>query len=113
MAPAQSSVIENTVFRPFAKVAEAVGLAAANVLPTVRRSVVFKCNPDTIPVSTLRNNGSKPDGYGLYTRHESYQEDGAVFWEAIVAPGEKKKNDAWDAVNDVSTCVNVLRSSDL
>ena len=108
MAPAQSNLIENTVFRSFAQVAEAAGLAAATVLPTVRQTVVFKCNPDMILVSTLRNSGSKPDGYGLYTRHESYQEDGPLFWEVIVAPGEQKKNDAWDAVKDVGIRVNVV-----
>ncbi|KAI0086025.1 hypothetical protein BDY19DRAFT_996211 [Irpex rosettiformis] len=101
--PSQSSRIEDVVYGPFASVAAAIGEAAANKLPSYPQRVIFKCNPNLVPMSSFRNNRSRPDGYGVYTAHDSYQpqaDDSAIHWELVVAPGEKKKKESDSDFND-------------
>jgi hypothetical protein len=99
--------VEDVVFAPFEDIARSVGDAAEHCFarscpePTVK----FRCNPRCTPLSSNRQNSSKPDGYGLYTSHVNYRatEDSRdVFWELIVAPGEVKKNARLEDINDVS-----------
>ncbi|KAI0084508.1 hypothetical protein BDY19DRAFT_1060215 [Irpex rosettiformis] len=100
---AKSPKGEDAVYGPFASVAAAIGAAAANKLPYQPQRVVFKCNPHLVPISRLRENRSRPDGYGVYTSHDNYQPqtDGSgIHWEFIVAPGEKKKKESDSDFND-------------
>ncbi|KAI0086022.1 hypothetical protein BDY19DRAFT_996208 [Irpex rosettiformis] len=101
--PANSTLHEDLVYAPFATVATAIGKVAADKLPDTQQTVAFRCNPHLVPVSNLRENRSRPDGYGVYTAHENYQpqeDDSAIRWEFIVAPGEKKKNENNTDYND-------------
>ena len=99
--PSSSRETEDVVFKPFEEIAEAVGLAARSALPARTQRVEFRCSSNKVHLSTMRRNTSNLDGFGLYTGHYSYRVDGPVFWEAIVAPGEKKKESNWEVVNDV------------
>ena len=78
--PADSFQAEDAVFKPLEDIAAAVGQAAANTLPGIKQSVVFRCNPNMVSISSLRDNTSKPDGFGLYTDHYGYQPDKPVHW---------------------------------
>ncbi|KAI0086004.1 hypothetical protein BDY19DRAFT_996190 [Irpex rosettiformis] len=101
--PNQSPKVEDVVYAPFARVAAVIGEAAAHELPNQSQTVVFECNPDLVPMSNLRENRSRPDGYGVYTAHDNYQpqeDDSAIRWEFIVAPGEKKKKENDTDYND-------------
>ena len=107
--PCQSTEDEDVVFKPVADIAESVALAAAHRLRSaganVQPSLTFRCNPDMASLSTpqtRRNAVSRPDSYGLFTTHEQYVEDGRTFWEYIAVPGEMKKSDTYQTVNDVS-----------
>ncbi|KAI0086023.1 hypothetical protein BDY19DRAFT_1050220 [Irpex rosettiformis] len=101
--PNQSPKVEDVVYAPFARVAAVIGEAAAHELPNQLQTVVFECNPDLVPISNLRENRSRPDGYGVYTAHDDYQpqeDNSAIRWEFIVAPGEKKKKENDTDYND-------------
>ncbi|KAI0701055.1 hypothetical protein BC835DRAFT_295958 [Cytidiella melzeri] len=109
-SPAKLTPTEDVVFAPFADIAAAIGEAAAEVTKdkSLRQDVVFKCNPTITPLSNNRNNSSKPDGYGIYTKHDNFRpskhstfDSDSVFWEFIVAPGEKKKRERLQVINDI------------
>lgn len=69
----------------------------ATGLPDDRRSVEFRCNPNTLPKSSNRENSSRPDSYAIEV---GVQPNGAE-WQRIAIPGEFKKSEA-DA-DDVSS----------
>ncbi|KAI0345493.1 hypothetical protein BDW22DRAFT_1352969 [Trametopsis cervina] len=98
-SPSAQSAHEDKVFAPFATIAKNVGEAAKKQLSR-EPAVVFECNPDIAPYSHLRRNTSKPDGYGVYRRHRSFQSDSPICWEFIVAPGEKKQQRRVVDLND-------------
>ena len=102
--PKFSAKVEDVVYAPFADVATRIGRTAKSLLRKRKQVVAFECNPHLIPTSNLRGNRSRPDGYGVYRSHVNYQPQGdnqEIFWEFIVAPGEKKKNNSDADVNDV------------
>ncbi|KAI0085142.1 hypothetical protein BDY19DRAFT_1022001 [Irpex rosettiformis] len=100
--PFESMKVEDVVFAPLETIAGEIGKAAKVVLSTLPEPTVeFQCRPASTPKSLRRNNASRPDGYGLYVRHPSYQKHvGRVFWENIVAPWEVKKKNRVEDIND-------------
>ncbi|KAI0345467.1 hypothetical protein BDW22DRAFT_877798 [Trametopsis cervina] len=98
-SPSAQSAHEDKVFEPFATIAKNVGEAAKKQLSR-EPAVVFERNPDITPYSHLRSNISKPDGYGVYRRHRSFQSNSPICWEFIVAPGEKKQQRRVADLND-------------
>lgn len=108
-APTGSDKVEDVVFASLEGLARSVGDAARPCFSRRHQqpTVEFQCNPRRTPLSTNRQNSSKPDGYGLYTEHFNYRttELGGhrpVYWEFIVAPGEVKKHSRLEDINDVS-----------
>ena len=101
--PRTSKKVEDVVYAPFANIATVVGQTAATLLPGVKQVVAFECNPHVVPISNLRENRSRPDGYGVYKGHVNYQsrDNHEIFWEFIVAPGEIKRNDSDVEIHDV------------
>ena len=100
----QSAKHEREVYQPFETLADDIAQAARGITK-LRPTVVFKCNPDMCPESGERETSSKPDGYGLFTRHESYEvfaQNRRVYWQFVVAAGEKKKVRDPKTITDVS-----------
>lgn len=105
---------EDNVFKSFQGLAFEIGQAAEAVLSSgdAQQLVEFRCNPSMSLMSTLRDNQSRPDSYGVYKKHPSFENrktSQKVYWELVVAPGEfKKKKDDMNARNDVSTTFSSL-----
>ena len=99
--PSSVKQLEDIVYKPFEDIAVAVSNAAKLTVPNKQR-VAFECNPNMTSLSNLRRNTSRPDGYGLYTSHGAYKPEGSAQWECIVVPGEVKKENRYNHVNDVS-----------
>ncbi|KAI0085147.1 hypothetical protein BDY19DRAFT_1059765 [Irpex rosettiformis] len=92
------------VFASLETIAFEIRKAAQAVLPTLEEQTVvfqYKSNCFSSSSSLRRNSASRPDGYGLYTKHPAYKKNAErVFWECIVAPCEIKKTRNIDGVND-------------
>ena len=103
-APADRLEHEDDVFDALKTVADAIAEAAKSVShKPPEPTVAFECRPRDTPVSLRRHNKSRPDGYGLYVKHPSYNADKkSVFWETIVVPWEVKKKERVKDINDVS-----------
>ncbi|KAI0345494.1 hypothetical protein BDW22DRAFT_1417900 [Trametopsis cervina] len=99
--PSARGAHEDKVLAPFATIVKVVDEEAGKH-SSGEPAVVFECNPNRIPVSAFRKSTSKPDGYGVYLRHDNYTADGPIFWEFIVAPGEKKRARLEDINDNIS-----------
>ena len=93
--PIQMRGHEDHVFSRFADIAEAI-VNATGKAPTLK----FVCNPRGTPMSSTRDNTSKPDSYGVLAQSDP----AAPEWINIVVPGEFKKGETEEDVNDVSHC---------
>jgi hypothetical protein len=95
---------EEVVFSNFPRIINAI-VSKVKRQPTIH----FHCSPWTTPTSSTRDNGSKPDCYGM--RLDSTASDVASQkpkWINIFVPGEFKKYGNLSSVNDVSIAVDRL-----
>lgn len=107
--PVYSAERENPTFLPFEELATHVATAAKGMLPSKVQElehVIFRCNPDATPTLSLRNNTSKPDCYGLHTKHPRNKilrgkPRTKVHWETIAITGENKLCERPDDITDV------------
>lgn len=100
--PSRDGRWENDVYHRLEQLTDKIHVAGC--LPDGKRTVIFRCNPNMAPRSSLRGNLSKSDGYGIVTGTDVKN----VQWHQIAFPAEFKKNES-DA-DDVSTGYLVRRT---
>lgn len=118
--PAKLRELENVVFKDFATLASAVSKTgedilkqwsdkqparADRILPDVRPTALFQCNPDIAPLSTQRESTSRPDSFARlnpFTPVARHSITKKIAWDDIVVAGEFKKEHTVKAINDVS-----------
>ena len=86
---------ENSVYSNLVNTID--GIATASGISASERTLRFQCNPDDTPISTMRDNKSKPDCVGLLADTP----EGRIEWVDIGVPAEFKTHNTTVEKNDV------------